>query len=127
VKLGFLVGRYWYNEHLSKLTMIMNNSTTEISPCQENCKKNDNSNPQQGTGVRTPSPSVDAKVASMKPNDPSASAKTGSRPDSTTMRSPSTKKDSRKLFVGGLPSDGESTMGYVFLNLLPILDFLLTS
>jgi hypothetical protein len=56
--------------------------------------RNDNSNPQQGPGSVQHSESV----------------KSASQSDSTsvlsTLKLPPTKKDSRKLFVGGLPSDG---------------------
>jgi hypothetical protein len=73
-----------------------NRSTTEdLKPEKTSC--NDNSNPQQGTGVLVRQ---------------SASAKTTYRPHSprsvsrSTLRIPPMEKDARKLFVGGLPSDG---------------------
>jgi hypothetical protein len=54
---------------------------------------NDNSNPQQGTGVHRTSASSSAKP------QPAA-------PQRVTLLIPPTVKDARKLFVGGLPSDG---------------------
>jgi hypothetical protein len=77
--------------------------TTEDSK-QETLDKpsrtNDNSNPQQGPGSVHHSDSV----------------KTASRSDSasiTTVKIPPTKKDSRKLFVGGLPSDGTYALAFL--------------
>lgn len=69
-----------------------NSSTTE-DPKPQEPESNDNSNPQQGTGIVRHS----------------ASVKAASHPHSasfTTLKIPPTKKDARKLFVGGLPSDG---------------------
>lgn len=66
--------------------------------------KNDYSNPQQGSGMRTPSPADDApNKTTMKLEEKTAKNLTRSN----ATRSPPTKKDSRKLFVGGLPSDGK--------------------
>lgn len=66
-------------------------------------QRNDNSNPQQGTvaskGVTTSSTSA-AATSSTSP--PPADTFPIQRP---TMKIPPSKKDSRKLFVGGLPSD----------------------
>lgn len=57
--------------------------------------KIDNSNPQQGTELMAASEqTTQVKGANEAPNN-----------RANTMRSPPTKKDSRKLFVGGLPSD----------------------
>jgi hypothetical protein len=73
-----------------------NPSSTEDSKQQtldKPSRTNDNSNPQQGPGSVQHSESV----------------KSASQSDSasiTTVKVPPTKKDSRKLFVGGLPSDG---------------------
>jgi hypothetical protein len=55
---------------------------------------NDNSNPQQGTGVH------------RSPSGNSSSAKPQPAPQRVTLLIPPTVKDARKLFVGGLPSDG---------------------
>ena len=52
---------------------------------------NDNSNPQQGTGS--------AKTMS--------STAIQQQQQQHTYKVPPTRKDNRKLFVGGLPSDGE--------------------
>jgi hypothetical protein len=60
-----------------------------LSMSKEAATKNDNSNPQQGTGSRAPA----APAAQPVP----------------VIQAPSfkpTEKDARKLFVGGLPSDG---------------------
>lgn len=62
-------------------------------------KCNDNSNPQQGTGGARSTP----KSPEGAPQ-PQASSGPYSRP---SLLVPPTKKDERKLFVGGLPSDGE--------------------
>jgi hypothetical protein len=75
-----------------------NPSSTDDSKQQtlDKPSRNDNSNPQQGPGSVL-----------------SESVKSASQSDSasiTTLKLPPTKKDSRKLFVGGLPSDG--TYGY---------------
>jgi hypothetical protein len=72
-----------------------NPSTTEDSKPQNN----DNSNPQQGPGIVRHSAYVDT---ASHPHSDSASF--------TTLK----KKDTRKLFVGGLPSDG--TYVLAFLN-----------
>jgi hypothetical protein len=66
-----------------------NPSTTE-DPKQQN---NDNSNPQQGPGIVRHSASVET-ASHPHPHSDSASF--------TTVK----EKDTRKIFVGGLPSDG---------------------
>lgn len=58
---------------------------------------NDNSNPQQGSGMLPES----SPVGSLGPSVSSASTR------SYSTKIPPTHKDSRKLFVGGLPADGE--------------------
>jgi hypothetical protein len=56
---------------------------------------NDNSNPQQGTGIhRSPTGTLSAK------------SQQSAAPQRVTLLIPPTVKDARKLFVGGLPSDG---------------------
>lgn len=60
--------------------------------------QNDNSNPQQGSGLTTTT--QDGSRTPTKPTNEAATARSVN-----TMRSPPSKKDSRKLFVGGLPAD----------------------
>jgi hypothetical protein len=75
-------------------TAATNPSTTE-DPKQQN---NDNSNPQQGPGIVRRSASV---ATASHPHSDSASF--------TTVK----KKDTRKLFVGGLPSDGAYVLAFI--------------
>lgn len=78
------------------------NATASIASSRDNAKNNDNSNPQQGTGLagqppfalETAPPAVDNKTGYGGPNY-----------RTNQMRSPPNKQDSRKLFVGGLPAD----------------------
>jgi hypothetical protein len=72
-----------------------NPSTTEDSKQQklEKPSRNDNSNPQQGPG-------------SVRHSDAVKSASHSDSASISTLKIPPTRKDSRKLFVGGLPSDG---------------------
>ena len=58
--------------------------------------RNDDSNPQQGTGAATGIPKHEAP--------PAARHHAMQRP---SMKIPPTAKDERKLFVGGLPADGK--------------------
>lgn len=72
-------------------------------------RRNDNSNPQQGTGsinkMSNPQQGTGGIASKMAPpvtnQDNSAKAMNAKAPSKT----PPTKKDSRKLFVGGLPAD----------------------
>ena len=75
-------------------------SSSQKSPA----KRNDDSNPQQGTGQtagETPSGAPPAAEAILAASPRPAFLQ---RP---SLKIPPTKKDDRKLFVGGLPSDGE--------------------
>jgi RNA recognition motif-containing protein len=88
--------------------MTTSNTTASVvaSPGdQQQFIKNDNSNPQQGTEVPPPNTIMDhQQQTSLKP--PIKNSNSGGRPtNNSSMRSPPTKKDSRKLFVGGLPAD----------------------
>ena len=65
---------------------------------------NDNSNPQQGTGAGGMT-----KAALPQSNH---------LPVAQDFKIPPTKKDARKLFVGGLPSDGTYTLHSVLRNQL---------
>lgn len=58
--------------------------------------RNDNSNPQQGTG------GSNNKMATLPPDAEPVAKNIGAKVHGKT---PPTKKDSRKLFVGGLPAD----------------------
>lgn len=62
------------------------------------CVANDNSNPQQGSNsrVRTSQKKVERRLSSSNHFR-----------KQSTMRVPPNKKDSRKLFVGGLPKSGK--------------------
>ena len=79
---------------------------------------NDNSNPQQGSEMLPES----SPVGSLRP--PSVSS-ASTRSYSTKI--PPTHKDARKLFVGGLPADGESNLSllttYHFWFATSIADF----
>lgn len=70
------------------------------SPSPSGKHRNDNSNPQQGTGGVRPidSPAQFSEVATTVAPTPYI------RP---TIKIPPTKKDERKLFVGGLPANGK--------------------
>lgn len=80
-------------------------------------KRNDNSNPQQGTSSRG------ARVAAQSHQSAEAAAPTAlvssfPRPQQPILQRPSlkippTKKDDRKLFVGGLPSDGKFLISFL--------------
>jgi hypothetical protein len=63
--------------------------------------RNDNSNPQQGTGG---SQTTSASRVARSLDTPLPSSVPYSRP---SLRIPPTQKDERKLFVGGLPANGE--------------------
>lgn len=75
--------------------------TMEATPLPTNMKpRNDNSNPQQGTGtVGRPS---GAEIVHTRPS----------------LQIPPTRKDARKLFVGGLPADSKSTLAAMLWRLL---------
>lgn len=64
-------------------------------------KRNDDSNPQQGTG---PTTTTKESPPSPKPQTAATHAPILQRP---SLKIPPTAKDDRKLFVGGLPSDGK--------------------
>jgi hypothetical protein len=66
---------------------------------------NDNSNPQQGSGSGMLPES--SPVGSLGPSVSSTSTRT------FATKIPPTHKDARKLFVGGLPADGELTPSIV--------------
>jgi hypothetical protein len=84
-----------YTKNLLALESITMDSAAKQTPqsasgqatTSEPPQRNDNSNPQQGTG--RPVPTGEATLNLSRPS----------------MKIPPTKKDSRKLFVGGLPSD----------------------
>jgi len=78
-----------------------------------NEKTNDNSNPQQGSSVQASAAAVASSSSSSKPSSfdrdrvqavSSAGAFTGNFKSHSKINP--TKKDIRKLFVGGLPSEG---------------------
>ncbi|CAB9501475.1 RNA-binding protein Musashi homolog [Seminavis robusta] len=70
-------------------------------------KTNDNSNPQQGTELGGGGATQTAPTESANPVTPMRPQNNNGTVDGRTnmMKSPPTKKDSRKLFVGGLPAD----------------------
>lgn len=88
------------------------NATASTASSRDKAK-NDNSNPQQGTGLsgsspftmEAPPPAADNKVGFVGPNY-----------RTNQMRSPPNKQDSRKLFVGGLPADVTSEEFKVFFE-----------
>jgi len=80
------------------MTMMTNIRTTGA---------NDDSNPQQG-GVS--SPSQQATTVSHQQGT------TRRGPNSGTSKPPSSKKDERKLFVGGLPSNGKYSNNFCFTS-----------
>jgi hypothetical protein len=70
---------------------------------------NDNSNPQQGTGT------MDPRIMALSPSDSDEKKmddeKDHSKKDQPRgVKIPPTVKDSRKLFVGGLPADSMSSL-----------------
>jgi hypothetical protein len=77
---------------------------------------NDNSNPQQGTGTggnRTPK-SADKPLAILaKSSDRVLQPQQQQEQQRGPLKIPPTVKDVRKLFVGGLPSDGTSLSSWV--------------
>ena len=75
--------------------MTPTKTTASIAARDQQYKKNDNSNPQQGTGA-PPSLVEETPLKITMKSNPSAA-----------MRSPPSKKDNRKLFVGGLPADSK--------------------
>jgi hypothetical protein len=86
-----------------------NNNAAPVAP-----ESNDNSNPQQGTGGRLASSTASSPLAK---NSKEASSQ---QPARVNLKIPPSKKDDRKLFVGGLPSDGTylnmQTMRHVILG-----------
>lgn len=81
-------------------------SVSTVSPSSEKSpatQTNDNSNPQQGSGRGIMST---AEQASGGDGPPSDNAAKGAGARMGPMKYPPSKKDSRKLFVGGLPADG---------------------
>lgn len=96
---------------LIQQTVTTNQAPTSVAGGAESMeKRNDNSNPQQGTGgLRSLSGSVSAEArsesssfAALAPSGPATHA--GEIPR-RPLAIPPFKKDNRKLFVGGLPSD----------------------
>jgi hypothetical protein len=79
------------------MTTKTSSPTLTVPTANEQPQKstNDFSNPQQGS---TPTP---LEGTSMRAQAEAGPGRTG------LMKSPPTKKDSRKLFVGGLPADGK--------------------
>ena len=68
---------------------------TATSKSDSNLQKNDNSNPQQGTGAKSLANQSDQPAPqAMKVVDTEASSQLS-------------QKECRKLFVGGLPQDGK--------------------
>ena len=80
--------------------MTTSNPTVTLTP--DNTWKNDNSNPQQGSGVRSSPPPSDQTPPKEVKLDTTDLANEAAR------TSPA-KKECRKLFVGGLPQDGKSS------------------
>jgi hypothetical protein len=68
---------------------------------------NDNSNPQQGTGGGGAGTRVSATNKQLPTGD---NMKANQQQLRAPLKIPPTVKDARKLFVGGLPSDGTSLL-----------------
>ena len=91
------------------------NPTMTITPSAGNT--NDNSNPQQGTRSNTPPSTSGAPVVLQEKkivfekklsNTMEGEEGNGAATELAPTKFSPTKKDHRKLFVGGLPQDGES-------------------
>lgn len=87
---GYFLPRPW------STSIIMEASNpTATSKSDSNLQKNDNSNPQQGTGAKSLANQSDQPAPqAMKVVDTEASSQLS-------------QKECRKLFVGGLPQDGK--------------------
>lgn len=86
--------------------MKIESPTTVITSSEEKGKseKNDYSNPQQGSeSMVSNAPSDDKSYLKTYSNN--YQGKSGNRHN--TLKNPPTKKDNRKLFVGGLPADSK--------------------
>ena len=66
-------------------------------------ERNDNSNPQQGTGGVRPV----AVAVEVKPAETRKQSKQTHEYVRPSLKIPPTQKDERKLFVGGLPANGK--------------------
>jgi len=85
----------------------------------------DNSNPQGGMKYSGGGNEISSVVAVGHPEDGKNMDNRKSNTEKHFMKVPPTKKDARKLFVGGIPSNG--TNPFVSWNLTALNDFIVTN
>lgn len=93
-----------------------NSVALDLDPSKKGKERNDNSNPQQGTGgSRSVSASPDSTKQTCKEDaapTPNLSSAKNIPYTRASLKIPPTKKDERKLFVGGLPANSKYLEGF---------------